>query len=232
MGIGDIRYTVLQTVQEVFRKLGLASITSLSANKLTIQCVDFINDICNDLSDFGNWQEMLVTANITAVSGQADYSVSTSANIKNIGDIYFGNSRGPMRSITIDEMRLLSQGSSSTIGTPTQFTIFGTDSNGNPNIRMRPRPSSSGSLFSILYFVRTPQYTTSDASLVVPFPARVLVLGVLAKCVLNEGGGAPDNKYQALYQEYLTARKEAYNRFKGDTNWNVSFSPSITGRRR
>jgi hypothetical protein len=58
MGLGDIRYTVLQVVQEVFRKLGLNEPTSLSFNKLSIQMVDFINDVCNDLSDFGNWQEV------------------------------------------------------------------------------------------------------------------------------------------------------------------------------
>lgn len=232
MPIGDIRYTVLQTVQEVFRKLGLTAPTSLTANKLSIECVDFINDVCNDLSDFGNWQETLVTANVTAVSGQRDYSITTSANIKNIGDIYFSQSRGPLSNITIEDMRIMTR--TTITGIPAQFTVFGTDNNGNPTLRVRPTPAASedGGLFSILFYIRAPQYTTADASLIIPFPARVVVLGTLARSILNESGGSPNDKYTAFYQEYLMARKEALNRFNGDTGWSTSFTPSLTQRRR
>lgn len=232
MGIGDIRFTVLQTVNEVFRKLGLDAVSAPNANKLSIQMVDFINDTCNDLSDFGNWQENLVTANITCVSGQTDYFVTTSANIKNIGDIYFSQRNGPLTNITIDDMRIMTR--TTIIGTPTQFTVFGTDVNGNPNLRFRPTPTAAedGGLFSVLFYVRTPQYTVSDGAVVIPFPARVVVLGTLARAVLNESGGTPSDKYTSIQTDYLTARKEALNRFNGDTGWNVSFTPSLMGRRR
>lgn len=232
MGIGDIRYTVLQTINEVQRKLGLNETSSPLSNKLSIQMVDFINDVCNDLSDFGNWQETLVTANITAVSGQADYSVITSANIKNIGDIYFARRSGALRHVTIDDMRIMTR--STITGTPTQYTIFGTDANGNPNLRVRPTPAATedGELFSALFYVRPPRYTTSDGAAVIPFPARVVVLGVLARAILNESGGTPSDHYTATQQEYLMARKEALNRFNGDSGWNVSFTPSFVQRRR
>lgn len=232
MGIGDIRYTVLQTVNEVFRKLGLSEVTTTSANKLATQCVDFINDVCNDLSDFGNWQETLVTANITAVSGVMNYTLTTSANVKNIGDIYFTDRSGPLTNITVDEMRIFTR--VTITGTPTQYTIFGTDTNGNPNIRVRPKPAAAedGSIFSVLYYIRTPLYTTSDDSTIIPYPARVVVLGTLARAVLNESQGSPDQKYASIQQEYLQARKEALNRFKGDTGWDVSFTPSLTQRSR
>ncbi len=232
MGIGDIRYTVLQVVNEVQRKLGLNATSSVSTNKQSTELVDFINDVCNDLSDFGNWQEMLVSANITAVSGRPDYSIATSANIKNIGDIYFSQRRGPLRNVTIDDMRIMTRVTA--VGTPTQFTVFGTDSNGNPVIRVRPTPASSedGGLFSVLYYVRTPLYTIADGASVIPFPARIVVLGTLARAILNESGGSPSDKFTAIYQDYLTARKEALNRFNGDTGWNVSFTPSLINRRR
>lgn len=232
MGIGDIRYTVLQTVNEVFRKLGLDAVSSLNANKLSIQMVDFINDICNDLSDFGNWQETLVSANISAVFGQRDYAVSTSANIKNIGDIFFSTRSGPMSHVTVDQMRIMTQVSSQ--GVPTQYTVFGTDSNGNPNIRVRPTPSSaeSSGYFSITYYTRCPAYSaTADGSTVIPFPASIVVNGTLAMAVLNESGGAPTDRYTKTYENYLQSRKEALNRFKGDTGYNISFGPSIIGRR-
>src|ERR1700744_1276752 len=119
MGIGDIRYTVLQVVNEVQRKLGLTP-TALTANKLSIQLVDFINDVCNDLADFGDWQETLVTANITAGSGQKDYSVVTSANIENIKDMFFDLRRGPLRNVTVQDMRIMTR--VTITGTPTQYT--------------------------------------------------------------------------------------------------------------
>jgi hypothetical protein len=232
MGVGDVRYTVLQTVNEVFRKLGLASVSNTAANKLSIQTVDFINDICNEMADAGDWQDMLVSANITAVSGQQDYSINTSANIHNIADLYFDQRKGPLRNVTVDDMRVLTR--VTITGTPTQYCIFGTDANANPKIRVRPRPAASenGGIFSVLYFIRTPLYTTADDATVIPYPSRVVVLGVLAKVILNESGGAPDNKYQQVYQDYLSARKEGMNRFQGDTGWDISFVPSLISRRR
>lgn len=233
MPIGDIRYTVLQIVNEVQRKLGLNTTNTTAANKLSVQMVDFVNDVCSDLSDFGNWQETIVSSNVTAVAGQIDYSITTSANIKNIADIYFTQRTGPLRSVTIDQMRLLTR--SSAFGMPTQYTIFGTDANGNPNIRVRPTPTSSEATgkFSILYYIRAPLYVagTNDA-LVVPYPGDLVTQGVLAKAILNESEGAPTERYQIVQQEYLESRKNSLNRFNGDTGWNVAFTPSLTGRRR
>jgi len=231
MGLGDIRYTVLEVVNEVQRKLGLSETSTLTQNKLATQMVDFINDICDDLSDFGNWQEMMVSANVTAVSGQVDYFINTSANIKNIGDIYFTKRTGPLRNVTVQEMRILTRTTS--MGNPSQFTVYGTDVNGNPNLRVRPTPDSNaaGGLFSILYYVRAPLYTTSDTNTVIPFPGQLVVQGVLAKAILNESGGSPTDHYTKEQQDYLEARKEALNRFNGDTGWDIQFSPSHRRRR-
>lgn len=230
MGLGDIRYTVLQVVQEVFRKLGLDQPSSLSTNKLSIQMIDFINDICNDLSDFGNWQETFVSSNVTAVSGRRDYSISTSANIKNIGDIFFSQRTGPLRFVTPHDMRIMTRVTA--VGQPSQFTIFGTDINGNPNLRVRPTPSQNenGALFSVTYYIRTPQYTTADGSAYIPFPGDIVVNGVLAAAILNESGGAPTDRYTKTQENYIIGRKEALNRFNGDTGYDVSFTPSMQSR--
>lgn len=232
MGVGDIRYTVLQTVQEVFRKLGLDAPSALVGNKLSIQMVDFINDTCNDLSDFGNWMEVMTTANVTAVAGTRDYLINTSANVKNIGDIYFSQRTGALRHVDTEEMRILTQ--TTATGQPTQYTIFGTDaSSGNPIIRIRPIPTSAeqGGIFSILYFQQPPRYATTDGAVIIPFPARIVVLGTLARAILNESEGAPTDRYTQTYQDYLVARKEALNRFKGDSGWQVAFVPSNMRRR-
>lgn len=233
MGAGDIRYTVLQTVNEVFRKLGLSEVSSLVENKLSKQMVDFINDICTEISDFGNWDEMMVSANVSCQSSVMNYLIPTSANVKNIGDIYFSQRTGPLRHVTVEEMRILTRVTA--IGIPSQYTIFGVDaSTANPIIRVRPMPVSAQSdgVFSVLFYVTPPLYSTTDDNTVIPFPSRVVVLGVLAKAVLNESEGAITDRYTKTYNDYLLARKEALNRFKGDSGWSVSFRPSLIGRRR
>lgn len=230
MGLSDIRYTVLQVVNEVQRKLDLQQTSGLASNKLATLMVDYINDICDDLGDFGQWQETLVTSNVTCVSGATDYSINTSASVENVKDIYFSERRGPLQSVTVDEMRILTR--VTITGTPSQYTIFGTDSNGNPNIRVRPTPAQSedGGIFSVLHYVRAPRYTTSDQDTVIPYPARVVVKGVFWLVTLGESGGAPTDKSTKLQQEYEMMRKNALNRYNGDTGWDVSFTPSMVNR--
>lgn len=231
MSIGNIRYTVLQTVNEVQRKLGLSE-TALSDNKISKELVDHVNDVVADLSDFGNWMEALTTAKVTAFTSVRDYTIQTSAVIKNIGDVYLDTRRGPLTSVNIETMRILTR--TTAVGTPSQYCIFGTDVNGNPVVRVRPTPDSSqnGALFSILYYTKPPIYTTSDSSVVIPFPARVVVLGVLAAFTLRESGGAPDDKFTSFNNQYQEARRNALNRFNSDTGWDVSFQPGLSYRRR
>lgn len=230
MGIGDVRYTVLQIVNEVQRKLSLNQTSTLIANKLATELVDHINDVVDELSDYGNWQEVLTSANIPISAGIANYSVNTSAVIKNIGDIYYTGKTGPLRQITIEEYRLRPSAN----GTPSQFSIYGTDANGNPNIRITPIPTSAMEVnaLSVLYYTKPARYTTSDDSAIVPYPARVVVQGTLAHYLLNESDGAPTDKYTAALNLYVAMRKEALNRFNSDTGWSLSFTPSNRTRRR
>jgi len=230
MAITDIRYTVLQTVNEVQRKLGLDATATLVANKVAIELVAHINDVVSNLSDFGNWMEQLATAKVTAVTSVRDYSIPTSGVVKNIGDIYISTRRGPLRSVDIDTMRVMTR--TTAYGQPSQYCIFGTDSNGNPLVRVRPTPDSSqnGSLFSILYYLKPSLYTTADASTLIPFPARVVVLGTLASYTLRESGGAQSDMYTTFYNQYLDARRSALNRFNSYTGWDISYTPGRTGR--
>lgn len=231
MSIGDLRFTVLQVVNEVQRKLGLNTTPSLTTNKIATELVDHINDTVDDLSDFGNWMETLSTAQVTAQVSVRDYVVQTSGIIKNIGDVYLGTRSGPLSSVNIDTMRIMTR--TTALGQPSQYCIFGVDaSSGQPIIRVRPTPDASqaGALFSILYYKKPSQYTTSDASTVIPFPARVVVLGVLARYTLRESGGAQTEMYQVYQKDYETGRRNALNRFNSDTGWDISFAPARRNR--
>lgn len=231
MSSGDLRYTVLQVVNEVQRKLGLSPTVNLVQNKVAIELVDHINDTVDDLSDFGNWMETLSTAMVTAQVSVRDYVVQASGVIKNIGDIYLSTRRGPLRSVDIDTMRVMTRTTS--MGQPSQYCIFGVDSSSfQPIIRVRPTPDQSqeGSMFSILYYKKPSQYTTNDTNTVIPYPARVVVNGVLARYTLRESGGAQSEMYQIYQQDYTEGRKKALNRFNMDTGWDISFAPARKNR--
>lgn len=229
MAIGDIRFTVLQTVNEVQRKLGLTATSTLTANVVATELVDHINDIVDDISDFGNWMEQLVTANVTAHSSVMDYSIAVSGVIKNIGDVYLDDKSGALNSVDIDTMRIMTRVTAR--GVPSQFVIFGTDSNGNPLLRVRPTPDTSqeGKLFSVLYYLKPSRYTTADSATVIPFPARLVVLGTLASYTLRESGGAETPLYQMYFNQYLANKKRAFARFNGNTGWDVSYAPANRG---
>lgn len=231
MSISDLRFTVLQTVNEVQRKLGLTATSTLTANKVATELIDHINDTVDDLSDFGNWMETMTTAKVTAQVSVRDYVIQTSGVIKNIGDIYLSTRRGPLRSVNVDDMRIMTRTTSN--GQPSQFCIFGVDaSSGQPIIRVRPTPdmSQDGSMFSILYYKKPSQYTISDTNTVIPFPARVVVNGVLARYTLRESGGSQTEMYQVYQQDYTDGRRRALNRFNSDTGWDVSFAPARRNR--
>lgn len=231
MSASDLRFTVLQVVNEVQRKLGLTATTTLTQNKVALELIDHVNDTVDDLSDFGNWMEMLTTAMVTAQVSVRDYVVQVSGVIKNIGDIYLSTRRGPLRSVDIDTMRVMTR--TTVMGQPSQYCIFGVDASSfQPIVRVRPTPdlSQDGSLFSILYYKKPSQYTSSDTNTVIPFPARVVVNGVLARYTLRESGGAQTEMYQVYQQDYIDGRKNALNRFNGDTGWDVSFTPGRRSR--
>lgn len=231
MAASDLRFTVLQVVNEVQRKLGLSATTNLTQNKVATELVDHINDTVDDLSDFGNWMETLATARVTAQVSVMDYVIQVSGVVKNIGDIYLEGRSGALRSVNIEDMRILTQ--TTALGEPSQYCIYGVDASSyQPIIRVRPTPNSStaGAVFSILYYKKPSQYTTADTSTVIPYPARVVVNGVLARYTLRESGGAQSEMYQIYQQDYTEGRRKALNRFNMDTGWNVSFAPARRSR--
>lgn len=234
MASSDLRFTVLQIVNEVQRKLGLSTTSTLTANKVATELVDHVNDTVDDLCDFGNWMETLSTAKVTARVSVRDYVIESSGVVKNIGDVYLSTRRGPLRSVDIDTMRIMTR--TTALGQPSQYCIFGVDASSyQPIIRVRPTPdtSNAGGLFSILYYKKPSQYSAAanaDAATVVPYPARVVILGTLARYTLRESGGAQTEMYQVYQQDYIKARQTALNRFNSDTGWDLSFAPGRKSR--
>lgn len=222
-----LRETVLSVINRVERRLGLNASSTLTATKKSRELLDVLNEVMDEISDAGDWQEYRRTAVVTAVASTAQYEIAVSGLVKNVREIVYASAPSPLIPVDDEEIRLLNR--VSIIGEPRQFAITGVNaSSGNPNFTVSPVPGSaqaSGETFGILYFQKPELYTTSNASAVIPFPSNLVFQGLLAKALLIESGGTPTNEFQTAYAEYLRMRREVNNRFNADVYSYVQFRP-------
>lgn len=224
-----LRETVLSVINRVERRLGLNASSSLTATKKSRELLDCLNEVMDEISDAGDWQEYRRTTVVTAVASTAQYEIAVSGLVKNVREIVYASAASPLIPVDDEEIRLLNR--VSVIGQPRQFAITGVNaSSGNPNFTVSPVPGSaqaSGETFNILYYQKPELYTTSNASTVVPFPSNLVFQGVLSKALLIESGGTPTNEFQTAYAEYIKMRREVNNRFNADVYSYVQFRPRI-----
>lgn len=233
MSTADIRREAIHIVNEVLRKLGLNTVANLDSTKQSQLLTDFLNDVVDEISDFGDWQEMLRTQKVTAQSSVVRYEIATSGNLKNIVEIAWGDQPASMELRTIEDIRLLTRVGS--YGTPRQWAVVGV-SGVNPLVDVFPAPTtasmsaqtSAGGVFDVLYY-KKPSFiaaVTANNSAIPAFPARMLVMGVYAKALLQENGGEPSNEFQVVFTEYMRMRQEALNRFNADSGTDVYITPT------
>ena len=227
MASTDIRKNVISIVNEVERKLGVNESTALTDRKLTKVLVDFLNDVIDEVNDFGDWPQMFREVNVSAVTSGKSYEIAVSSNVKNVHEIHFGSQSAPLEQRNISEIRVLQKTSGA--GEPRQFCIVDT-SGTNPKFRVHPIPGTNedGKIFDIAYFKKNRMYTTTtaDSTATPAFPSRVLVQGVYAKALLEEHGQEPTRQFEVAYQEYIRMQREALNRLTVDTGGDVQFVPT------
>ncbi len=234
MALADVRSDVITIVNEVQRKLGLNTQTSLTATKLTTVLLDFLNDVIDEVNDLGHWQQMFREVNVTASSSAGEYKIKVSADVQSISEISWANDVASLEVRTIEDIRRLQRLAS--FGTPRQFAVVGMSAT-SPKFRVYPVPgaaaiadasanASAGAVFDVWYYKKPRVLLTTDVSAVPAFPARMLIAGVYAKALLEESGGEPTQQYQTAYAEYLRMRQEALNRFTSDTGGDMYVTPT------
>jgi len=231
MAATDIRKTILEIVNEARQKFALNTVSSLTADLDSKLMVELLNDVIDEVSDYGDWKEMIREVEVTASVSVADYSIETSALVKNIHEIAFDTDISPMWLTTLDDILRLNR--SRTFSRPRQWAIVGVDQYANPKVRVFPIPSSTenNKVFKIAYYQKPRLYTTADGSVTPQFPAGILVAGLVAAKSLEESGGSPTQQYAAYTAIFEKGLKEAYNRFNSDSGSNTFFKPSF-GRAR
>lgn len=239
MAITDVRLSVLDTVNEMRRRRGLRVVSDLAQDSQSIVSVKILNDVIAEISDYGDWNETLVSANVTTISSANDYSLSVPVSgsqvavVKTIKDIYEGSAGVPLFFISQEEMRLIQRVVN--YGPPRQYTVWGTDSNGNPVVRVNPVPSTTQGgvgYLSVRLHTQPPTYTTDDGDVVIPFTSRMVVQGLVAESILDEEGGSPTDHYSRERQIFDTMLKVDYNRFKADVGRYRRFVPGSRRFRR
>jgi hypothetical protein len=234
MALTDVRSDVITIVNEVQRKLGLNTQTTLTATKLTTVLLDFLNDVIDEVSDLGNWPQMFREVNITAQSSVGEYKVAVSSDVHHVAEITWGGDVAPLEVRTVEDIRRLQRLTS--FGVPRQFAITGV-SGTSPKFRTYPVPASAaianasannsaGAVFDIWYYKKPRMYTTADVNAIPAFPARMLVQGVYAKALLEESSGEESPQFVLAYQEYVRMRSEALNRLTTDTGTDMYITPT------
>lgn len=227
MALTDIRQTNLQIINAIQRKLGVNPTSSLTETKHATMLLRLLNEVIDEVTDAGDWQEAYEEITVTAQTSTATYTIATSgAMVKRIYEIAFDTDNSPLGVVEIQDIRRLSRLNS--YGRPRQFAVKGVDSStGNPQVQVYPVPASAedGLLFNVAIYRKPVLYTTSDGSTVPIYPANVIMQGLYAKALLEENGGEPNQQYAVAYQEYARMRKEALNRYSADSGTDFYFVP-------
>lgn len=237
MPVTDQRMTVLQIINEVRKKVKLSAVSTVDGDSDSVIKLAYLNDVVSEISDFGNWQEALRQITVTCESSVSDYSLSSAAYsqlgirvIQNVREVVFQGYTSEMRKIEVEQMRRLQR--LPNFGNPTQWAIKGVDSDGNPIVSVAPIPVSAqqDKVFTVNLYEKPAFFTTADGSSVVPYPAKLVIQGLLTATILDESDGDPTTRYQMNKTLFDNMLSETYNRYNGDTGATVFFRPA-RGRR-
>lgn len=228
----DVRRNIVEIINEAREKFALNTVTTLTADKEATLMLRLLNDVIDEVSDYGDWKEMIREVVVTASSSVFDYSVETSALVKNLHEIAFDTNTSPMWLETLDNILRLNRNPGT--GEPRQWCVIGVDSNANPKLRVYPTPGSNqnNKTFKITYYQKPRLYTTTDVSATPEFPAKMLIAGLVARKSLEESGGTPTQQYAAYQASFQNMLRDAFNRFNGDSGSDCLFRPAYNKLRR
>ena len=229
MAITDLRLTTLQVVNAVQERLGVNKTANLYQTKHVRVLVDLLNEVQDELSDFGQWQELYAETTIAVSASLATYAVDPTDDsiVNTIYEVTFASAISPLYVQSIEDIRRLRRLRSR--GEPRQFGVVGVDDvTGNPKIEIYPTPgiSQDGKPMVIAFYRKPPILQVSaDSATVLPFPGQMLINGLYAKALLEENGGEPTPQFQMAMATYERQKTEALNRFNADTGTDLWFIP-------
>lgn len=227
MAIGDVRLTILEIVNEARRKLALKEVSAFTDDTQARVALDFMNDVIAEISDYGDWYSTLKELNVTLISGTSTYNLTTNDVVRRIVELTYNDETSSLRLLDLTAIRHR-QRAYNAQGRPRHWGIVGEDSNGNPSIALSPTPGTNenGKILKVLYYAKPPLYSTSNASLIPPYDAKLIVQGLYAELLLDQSDGAQTANYQTEKAKFLQMLSEAQNRYHGDSGDIVIMQPA------
>jgi len=223
----DTRSTAKDIINSVLNKMGTTSVDSIDQNSYSRVLLQLLNEVITDCDDYGDWEERYERVDATPVVGQDLYTFSTPDPIKRVHQIFYNDYRGPLKQVKKQEMNYLML-RTNTQGKPSFWSVWGVDTQNNPQIRIYPKPQSvaSSDIFIMFYYAKTPNLTTDDGDYLPDFPANLLIRGLYYKALLEQNDGEQSAPIRAAMEEYMNAKREAHNRFTNDSGTSVRFVPA------
>lgn len=228
MPVSDTRLTVLEIINAVEKKLGLNASASLTASTFTEVLLGLLNEVVDELADDGNWLEQRGTVTVTAASSVREYAIPSDSSayaIHSIYEVVVSGRVSPLQPRSYSVIKQLSRNNS--FGKPNQWAPVSVNASADPVIEVFPCPGSAeaGNLFTVHILKKPRLYTTSDASVVPPFPAMTLIGGLHSRAQLEESGQEPTGQGRATFQLHERQKGQAINRYTTDTGPSVQFRP-------
>ena len=219
-----VNKTALEIVNVVMQRLGVDQVSNLNTNKLSIMATDFLNDVLDDMADFGDFTQMYSEITVTAQSSVVQYSITSPS--QNIKEIVWNNDVSPLILTTSEEIRHLRRTRSQ--GTPRHAAIV-QSSGVNATFEISPMPLTAASMVITQYLRPLTIYATSgDNDTYIPFPARAVAEVLYALMVLEENGNVGTQEALLNNRRYQEMKQAALNRYTADTGTDVYIVP--TGR--
>jgi hypothetical protein len=213
------RYTVLEIINKVLTKLGVDTVTAVNDTKFSTVLVEYLNNVCEDLSNHGDWPVMRHEQTYSITSIKRDYEASLAAGyFRNIKKVRVSGRQSYMRPEDPDVLNLRVVASSK--GTPNTYTIISATVD-NPVIRIEPMPDNNDNMvvtgFKVYQDLDVSAYT-SIASLVPPWNGPLMVEGLHAKALWHEGGNTETPEFMIATKIYELSKSKEFARFTSMTD--------------
>ena len=240
---GAVYYAVIDIINEVRKLLQYNTVTRLDADKYCDVHLRLLNQIVDEISNYGDWPELYATCTVPVKASVYDYTMASAVNpvtdpVQRVYEVAFENQRQPLYFISIQEFNMLRRGSQGSTGNPRQYTIRGTDQFGNPKISVHMMPGRVdvnniqrfGQGFNITYYMKVGTYDKTTADNLVPFPANMVIAGLYATALVEESGGAMTKEAQDAYATFKNLMERSQQRHTTDTDVDTRLVPMYRGR--
>lgn len=236
---GAVYFPVIDIVNEVRKLLQYNTVTRLDADKYCDVHLRLLNQIVDEISNYGDWPELYATCTVLAQSSVVDYCLCSAVNpvtdpIQRIYEVAFEGQRQPLYFISLQEFNMQNRGRGGSTGQPKMYTIRGTDQYGNPRFSVFSQPgtqqSNQGQGFNITYYQKVGTYDKTTADQVVPWPANMVIVGLYATALVEESGGVQTKESQDAYATFKSLLERSQQRHTTDTDVDTHLVPMYRGR--